>query len=248
MTMRKEHQRAALKYIQERGVSLDDTVTVVEEMIHDTVRSIEKQIHKARSGRKELEYKKWYPYNIDADYMVAIENEIVRCFFCDDECDPSSDEYKEKCRSVAPIITIVLDEVKQTHEVSIEIEGREPDQMVVHYQQELERFYQKYVFGTSYGFGCWLVPVEEDGSERKRWLQESLFETIGRGVKVTKAIAAIDDPDVHEITDWLNSDEGKPTLKAMKKWQNGAATIMRTKSRREVYVYKTKDIALVHNR
>ncbi|MFW9768450.1 MAG: hypothetical protein ACFFF9_08780 [Candidatus Thorarchaeota archaeon] len=246
--MRKEHQRAALRYIQERGVSLDDTVTVAVEMIHDTVRSIEKQIHEAQSGQKELEYKKWYPYNIDGNYMVAIESEIVRRFFCDDECDPSSEEYKEKCRSVAPIVSMILYEIKQTHEVSIEIEGREPYQIVVHYLQRLEKFYTSFVIDRFYGLGCWLVPVEEDGSERKRWLQESLFETIGRGVKVTKAIAAIDDPDVHEVTDWLNSDEGKPTLKAMKKWQNGGETVLRASNRREVHVYKTNDVALVYIR
>lgn len=246
--MREEHERAALKYIQERGVTLDDTVTVAEEMIHDTVRSIERQIHDAQTGQKKLEYKKWYPYNIDADFMVAIENEIVRRLFCDKECDPASDEFREKYRSIDPIFTMILREIKPTHEVSIEIEGKQPYTMVVHYLQNLERSYTSFVIDRFYGFGRWLVPVEKDGSERKRWLQESLFETIGRGVKVAKAIAAIDDPNVHEVTDWLNSDEGKPTLKAMKKWQNGDATIMRTKSRREVIVYKTKDVALVHNR
>jgi len=246
--MLKTRERDALKYIQERGVSIDNVVNVAEEMIHNKVRLIEKQIYDAQNGHKELEYKKWYPYNIDADFMVAIGNEVIRRFFCDKECDPTSDEYREMRSPISLVVQISLDEVKHTHEVSIEIEDGQPYKMVVHYQQELERFYTNLVIDRFYGFGCWLIPVEEDGSERKRWLQESLVETIGRGVKVTKAVAAIDDPDVHEVTDWLNSDEGKTTLDVMKKWQNGGETILRASNGREVHVYKTKGVALVYNR
>lgn len=247
-TMLKTRERDALKYIQERGVTLDNIVNVAEEMIHNKVRFIEKQIHDAQNGHKELEYKKWYPYNIDADFMVAIGNGVIHRFFSDKECDPTSDEYKEMRSSISLVVQISLDEVKHTHEVDIEMEDGQPYKMIVHYQQELERFYTRFVIDRFYGFGCWLIPVEEDGSERRRWLQESLVETIGRGVKVTKAIAAIDDPDVREVTDRLNSGEGRPTLEWMEEWQNGGKTVIRASNGREIYVYKTKDVALVYIR
>jgi hypothetical protein len=55
--MLRARQRDALKYIQERGVTLDNIVSVVEEIIHEKVRLIERQIYDAQNGQKELEYK-----------------------------------------------------------------------------------------------------------------------------------------------------------------------------------------------
>jgi hypothetical protein len=247
-TMLKTRERDALRYIQERGVSIDNIVNVAEEMMHNRVRFIEKQIYDAQNGYKELEYKKWYPYNIDSNFMATVENEVVRRFFSDKECDPTSDDYREMGDSMTLVVQMSLYEVKHTHEVDIEVEDGQPYKMVVQYQQELERFYTRFVIDRFYGLGRWLIPVEVDGSERRRWLQESLVETIGRGVKVTKAIAAIDDPDVREVTDRLNSDEGRRTLDWMEEWQNGGKTVIRASNGREIYVYKTKDVALVYIR
>jgi hypothetical protein len=79
-------------------------------------------------------------------------------------------------------------------------------------------------------------------------LQERLFETVGRGVPVTSAKAGIDDVDVHQVTDYLNSEEGKDILENMKAWPNNLKLRFTSSSGKDVYIHKKKRVAMVFDR
>lgn len=76
-----------------------------------------------------------------------------------------------------------------------------------------------------------------------------MIETVGKDVTVTLAVAGVDDnDDVREITEWLNSQEGRFILDNMKAWQNGDRLKRTSSSGKDVYIYKNKSVAMVYDR
>jgi len=98
------------------------------------------------------------------------------------------------------------------------------------------------------GLGHWIFPKEREGSERARWLEESMFETVGRGVPVTHAKAGIDDSGVHKLVEHLNRyKNGREILENMKDRSNNEKVEYRFLGR-YYYIYKKRGVAIVFDR
>ncbi len=250
MQRRHERKQEPSGDLQRLDISKKVIIDIIEERIQDIVNFIENQIHNAQNGQREIEYKKWYPYNIRSDDWKAIRYDAIKRLIHHDEKHTITDaQCDEISHSLARVIPECMRELKDTYTVRVRIEDTDHTySRVVLYKTELAGFYLKWTPFEDFGLGQWLIPVEESDDEKHQWLQESMTETIGKGVIVKFAVAGADDDDVHEITEWLNSREGKVILDNMEAWQNGDR-LKRTSSRgKEVYIYKKKGVAVVHNR
>jgi len=246
----REQKQKSLEYLQGLGLSKEDIITIIEEWIQDFVNFVENQIHTAQDGQKESEYKKWYPYNLlgsDVDRMI---DRVIEKFVPNsDKITRAGNQYLETVNLISTMFIEYMNELKETHRVRVRIEGTNKTySKVIRYRKHIEGLYSRWTPDIVYSVWDWLVPKEKEGSERARWLDESFFETVGRGVEVTSAIAGIDDTDVREIAEYLNSEEGREILDNMKVWQNGMKLRLTSSSGKEVYVYKKRNMAIVYDK
>jgi hypothetical protein len=237
--------------LQRLGISNEDIIDIIEERIQDIVNFIENLIYNAENSQKESEYKKWYPYELGSDDKNPILDEIISSLILHDGNDNiTKTQYTEILYLVGTVLAECMRELKDTYTVRVRIEDTNYTySRVVLYKRELEGFNLKWTPFGNFGLGEWLIPVEEDDSEKQQWLQESMTDTIGKGVIVKLAMAGVDDDDdVREITEWLNSEEGRFVLDNMEAWQNGDR-LKRTSSRgKDVYIYKNKSVAMVYDK
>ncbi len=190
---RREQKQKSLEYLQGLGISKEDIITIIEEWIRDFVTFVENQIYSAQDRQKEFEYKKWYPYDLQrSDVHKMIDRVIEEFVPSSDEITRDGNQYLEIVNLISSMFIEYMNELKETHRIHVRIEGTDKTHSkVVRFRKHMEGLYTMVTPETVYSVWAWLVPKEKDGSERARWLEESLFETVGRGVEVTSAIAVL---------------------------------------------------------
>jgi predicted DNA-binding antitoxin AbrB/MazE fold protein len=104
--------------IDEKGI-----ISIIEERLQDIVNSIENQIQNAQNSQREIEYKKWYPYEIqDVDWDAMMDRVIEQLIPNSDEIDHASDQYQEIIQRLTPILSESMCKLKDGRRVRVRIE------------------------------------------------------------------------------------------------------------------------------
>jgi hypothetical protein len=212
---------------------------------------IENEIHTAEKGQKESVYKKWYPYYLRTTDRRIIYDRAIKQFFPDvDESRLSTEEYTHIYNDLTlPAFHAVFVKTKESRRVRGRLEATgKPFSRVICFVRHLSGLIGTWTPGDEPGLGHWVFPKEREGSERARWLEERMFETVGRGVPVTHAKAGIDDSGVHKLVEYLNSDRsGKEILENMIDRSNNEKVEYPFLGR-YYYIYKKRGVAIVFDR
>ncbi len=246
-----KRDKESFEYLKQHGISIEDIENIIEEKIEEIVSLIENEIHNADKEQKESVYKKWYPYHwLSADEDPILERVIKQVISDDDRSRLSPEEYTHICNNlIIPAFSTILVKTKESRRVRGRLEATDkPFSRIICFVFHLSGLSGTWIPGDEPSLGRWLFPKEREGSERARWLEESMFETVGRGVPVTHAKAGIDDSGVHKLVEHLNNyKSGKEILENMIDRSNNEKVEYRFLGR-YYYIYKKRGVAIVFDR